>query len=202
MQEYFLVACAIRDIVRQFERTGGSFRDFSSKVAIQMNDTHPALAVCELMRVLVDEKDLAWEEACEVTRATLGYTNHTLAPEALERWPVPLLEHVLPRHLQIIYEINRRFLEEVARARPGDVDRLRRMSLDRGVRAQAGADDQSRDRRQPLGQRRLGDPHATWSRQSLVPDFFELWPERFNNKTNGITQRRWLLGANPGAGAL
>ena len=124
VQEYFLVACAIRDIVRRFEQNHDSFRDFPAKVAIQLNDTHPALTVAELMRILVDEKDLEWEEAWTITQATLGYTNHTLAPEALEKWPVPLFESVLPRHLQIIYEINRRFLDRVSVAHPGDVERI------------------------------------------------------------------------------
>jgi starch phosphorylase len=121
VQEYFLVACAIRDIVRSFQQNHDGFREFSARVAIQLNDTHPSLAVAELMRILVDEKDLPWEEAWEVTKASLGYTNHTLAPEALEKWPVPLLEKVLPRHLQIIYEINGRFLDKVAAAYPTHV---------------------------------------------------------------------------------
>jgi len=129
VQEYFLVACAVRDIVRRFQQNHDSFREFSAKVAIQLNDTHPALTVAELMRILVDEKDLAWEEAWAITQASLGYTNHTLAPEALETWPVSLLDYVLPRHLQIIHEINRRFLQQVAVAYPGDVERQRRMSL-------------------------------------------------------------------------
>ena len=129
VQEYFLVACAVRDIVRRFEQSHASFRDFPAKVAIQLNDTHPALTVAELMRILIDEKELPWDEAWEITRASLGFTNHTLVPEALEKWPVPLLESVLPRHLQIIYEIDRRFLEETAVAYPGDRERLKRMSL-------------------------------------------------------------------------
>jgi starch phosphorylase len=129
VQEYFLVACAVRDIVHRYRKSHASFDDFSSKVAIQLNDTHPALTVAELMRVLVDEESLDWDRAWEITRATLGYTNHTLLPEALEKWSVPLLEKVLPRHLQIIYEINRRFLDEVSRRFPGDDARLREMSI-------------------------------------------------------------------------
>lgn len=196
VQEYFLVACAIRDIVRKFERRHGNFQDFSSKVAMQLNDTHPALAVAELMRVLVDEKDLPWDQAWEVTRSTLGYTNHTLMPEALEKWPVPLLERVLPRHLQFIYEINQRFLEEVAFAYPGDADRVRRMSLieesnPKLVRmanlAMVGSHSING----------VAKVHSGLIQTALVPDFFQLWPQRFNNKTNGITQRRWLLQANP-----
>ena len=129
LQEYFLVACAIRDIVRRFEQNHDSLHSFSTKVAIQLNDTHPALSVAELMRLLIDEKSLEWDEAWEITQATLGYTNHTLAPEALEKWPVPLLETVLPRHLQIIYEINRRLLNRASATDPGAVGRIQRISL-------------------------------------------------------------------------
>jgi starch phosphorylase len=129
LQEYFLVACAVRDIVRRFEQHHENFREFSAKVAMQLNDAHLALTVAELMRLLVDEKNLSWEEAWAITRASVSYTNHTLAPEALETWSVPLLEQVLPRHLQIIFEINRRFLEQVSTAYPADIARQRRMSL-------------------------------------------------------------------------
>ncbi|HUA18841.1 MAG TPA: glycogen/starch/alpha-glucan phosphorylase [Bryobacteraceae bacterium] len=196
VQEYFLVACTLRDIVTRFEQKHGSYRDFSAKVAIQMNDTHPALAVAELMRILVDEKNVAWEEAWETTRATLAYTNHTLLPEALEKWPVPLLEHVLPRHLQIILEINRRFLEIVASAFPGDTGRLSRMSL-----IEESTPQQARMANLAIvGSHSINGVAAIHTRllqTSLVPDFYRLWPERFNSKTNGITQRRWLLSANP-----
>src|SRR5581483_4155757 len=123
-QEYFLAACALRDIVRRFEQSHRTFAEFPSKVAVQLNDTHPALAVVELMRILVDEKELPWEEAWTITEETFAYTNHTLLPESLENWPVGLLEHVLPRHLQIIYEINRRFLEQVGAGTQGDPGRL------------------------------------------------------------------------------
>src|ERR1017187_5730670 len=201
VQEYFLVACAVRDIVRTYERDHTTFRDFASRVAIQLNDTHPALTVAELMRVLVDEKEMDWEEAWEITRATLGYTNHTLAPEALEKWPVPLLESVLPRHLQIIFEINRRFLDEVAAACPGDTARIQRLSLieestPRQVRMAHLA---------MLGSHSINGVskiHSDLVRTLLAPDFFYLFPERFNNKTNGVTQRRWLLSSNPGLAGL
>src|ERR1051325_11668163 len=129
VQEYFLVACAIKDIIRRYEKMHIGYGQFSSKIAIQLNDTHPALAIAELMRVLIDEKDLAWEEAWETTQATFGYTNHTLMAEALEHWPVSMLEQVVPRHLQIIREINRRFLETVAMTWPGDFERLKRMTI-------------------------------------------------------------------------
>jgi glycogen phosphorylase len=196
VQEYFLVACTLRDIVRRFEQTHTSYRDFSAKVAIQMNDTHPALTVAELMRRWIDEKNLDWDEAWEITERTLAYTNHTLLPEALEKWPVPLLEHVLPRHLQIIEEINRRFLEKVAIAQPGDGDRLRRVSL-----IEESTPKQVRMANLAIvGSHSINGVaaiHTQLVKTSLVPDFYQLWPGRFNNKTNGITQRRWLLQSNP-----
>lgn len=201
VQEYFLVACAMRDIVRRFEQDHGRFRDFPAKVALQLNDTHPALAVAELMRILVDEKDLEWEEAWTITQATLGYTNHTLAPEALEKWPVPLFESVLPRHLQIIYEINRRFLDGVSVACSGDVERLRRLSI-----IEESAPKQVRMAHLAMvGSHSINGVsgiHTELVKRSLAPDFFQLFPERFNNKTNGITQRQWLLKANPGLANL
>jgi starch phosphorylase len=195
VQEYFLIACAVRDIVRRFEQNHPSLRDFPAKIAIQLNDTHPALAVAELMRLLVDEKDTSWEVAWKITQASVAYTNHTLASEALEKWPVPLLERVLPRHLQIIYEINRRFLEQITSAYPGDMERLRRMSL-----VEESMPKQVRMAHLAVvGSHSINGVsalHTDLIKTSLVPDFFRLWPERFNNKTNGITQRRWLLQAN------
>ena len=196
VQEYFLVACAVRDIVRRYLRDHTNFDSFPDQVAIQLNDTHPALTIAELMRVLVDENDVNWEKAWTITSATCAYTNHTLLPEALERWPVGLIESVLPRHLQIIYEINRRFLEEVSKRWPGDLDRPRRMSLideadGKQVRmaylAIAGSHSVNG----------VAAVHTDLIKKELVPDFFALWPERFNCKTNGVTQRRWLLSANP-----
>jgi glycogen phosphorylase len=201
VQEYFLVACTLRDIVRRFEQTHTSYREFSSKVAIQMNDTHPALAVAELMRILIDEKNLEWEEAWEITQQTLAYTNHTLLPEALEKWPVPLLEHVLPRHLQIIEEINRRFLEKIAIVQPPDEDRLRRVSL-----IEESTPKQVRMANLAIaGSHSINGVaaiHTQLVKALLVPDFYQLWPGRFNNKTNGVTQRRWLLQSNPGLADL
>src|SRR5262249_39058893 len=173
-----------------------TFDAFPSQVAIQLNDTHPAVAVAELMRVLVDQNNLPWERAWDITQATLGYTNHTLMPEALETWSVPLFKHVLPRHLQIICEINRRFLHHVASVWPGDRRRLRRMAVI--------ADGEPKQVR--MGHLAIVGSHAVNGvsalhtelvKTALVPDFFQLWPERFHNKTNGITQRRWLLQANP-----
>ena len=195
IQEYFLVACAVRDIVQRYLRTHQIFDKFPSKVAIQLNDTHPALAVAELMRILLDEQALPWEFAWDITQATLGYTNHTLMPEALERWSVELFERVLPRHLQIIYEINRRFLEQVGAAWPGNEERLRRMSL-----IEEGDSKQVRMAHLAIvGSHSVNGVsalHTELVKTSLVPDFYELWPARFNNKTNGVTPRRWLLKAN------
>lgn len=196
VQEYFLVACALRDIVRRYEENHNTYGEFSSKNAIQLNDTHPALAVAELMRILVDEKSLGWPEAWEITQSTFAYTNHTLAPEALEKWPVPLLEYTLPRHLQIIYEINHRFLKQVAAYFPGNIPQLARMSL-----IEESAPKQAR-----MVNLAIVGSHSTNGvsaiqtgllKSVLAPDFYQLWPERFNQKTNGITQRRWLLQANP-----
>ncbi len=201
VQEYFLVACAIRDITRRFQQTHGDFREFPAKAAIQLNDTHPALAVAELMRLLVDEKDFEWEEAWKVTQATLAYTNHTLVPEALEKWPVPLLETVLPRHMQIIYEINHRFLRQVSAVYPDDPDRQNRMSL-----IEESAPQQVRMTHLAIvGSHSINGVsaiHTSLIKASLVPDFWQLWPERFNNKTNGMSPRRWLLQANPALAGL
>jgi starch phosphorylase len=196
LQEYFLVACAMRDIVARYRRDHPTFDAFPSKVAIQLNDTHPALAIAELMRILVDERDLGWDAAWQITQATMGYTNHTLLPEALEKWPVPLLERVVPRHLEIIYEINSRFLERVAVVWPRDTARLQRMSL-----VEEGDPKQVRMAHLSIvGSHSVNGVSAMHSRlvqTTLAPDFFALWPNRFNNKTNGVTPRRWLLQANP-----
>jgi starch phosphorylase len=203
VQEYFLVACAVRDLVRRYQATypGQGFDRFADKVAIQLNDTHPALTVAELMRIFVDENDMPWERAWEITTAVCAYTNHTLLPEALEKWPVELMELVVPRHLQIIYEINRRFLEAVAARWPGDTGRLRRMSLiDEGGGKQVRMAHLSIAGSHSVnGVARL---HSELVKTELVPDFYALWPERFNNKTNGVTPRRWLLLANPGLARL
>ncbi len=201
LQEYFFVACAIRDIVRGFLRRGEDLFDFPQKIAIQLNDTHPALAVAELMRLFVDEYDLRWEMAWDLTRSAVAYTNHTLLPEALERWPLALLERVVPRHLQIIQEINRRFLAEIQTVWPEDHDRARRMSI-----IEDGHEPQARMAHLAIvGSHSVNGVSALHSellKHRLLPDFNELWPLRFSNKTNGVTQRRWLLAANPGLAAL
>jgi len=201
VQEYFFVACAVRDITRRFDALRVPIEEFPRKVAIQLNDTHPALAVAELMRMLVDERAVAWEKAWEITRETFGYTNHTLMPEALERFAVPLLRTVIPRHLDIVFEINRRFLGQVAEVWPGDAARSARMSLveegdPKHVRmahlAIAGSHSVNG----------VAAIHTELVKTTLVPDFHALWPERFNNKTNGVTPRRWILLSNPGLAKL
>jgi len=196
IQEYFLVACSLRDIVRQYLKNHKTFSQFSSKAAIQLNDTHPALSVSELMRLLVDEHHLSWDEAWEITEKTLSYTNHTLLPEALEKWPEDLFQRVLPRHLQIIYEINHRFLQQVASNWPNDNGRLERMSI-----IEEGEIKQIRMAHLAIvgshSVNGVAAMHSELVKTSLVPDFYALWPDKFNNKTNGITPRRWLLKANP-----
>jgi starch phosphorylase len=196
LQEYFFVACALWDITQKYQRRRTTFEDFPSHVAIQMNDTHPALAIAELMRILVDEKSVPWERAWSITRSTFGYTNHTLLPEALEKWPVDLLRRLVPRHLQLIEEINRRFLRTVERIWPGDRERLSGMSLFEG-----GTEPRVRMAHLAIvgshSVNGVAKLHTELIKSSLVPDFYRLWPERFNNKTNGVTQRRWLLKANP-----
>jgi len=193
IQEYFLVACALRDIVGRYRKNHSSFDEFASKVAIQLNDTHPAMTVVELMRVLIDENDLEWDHAWESTQATLGFTNHTLLPEALEKWSLPLFERVLPRHLQIV---NNQFLRKVDAKWPGDGGRISRMSI-----IEDGPQKQVRMGHVAIvGSHSVNGVaalHSELVKQTLVPDFYEMWPERFNNKTNGVTQRRWLLKANP-----
>jgi starch phosphorylase len=199
-QEYFLVTASLRDILN---RLGEDFdiRRLPDCVAVHMNDTHPSLAVAELMRILVDEKSIPWEEAWDLTVNTMAFTNHTLMPEALERWPVDLMGKVLPRHLEIIYEINRRFLEQVGRSHPGDVDRLRRMSL-----IEEGPVKRVRMAHLAIvgshSVNGVAQVHSELIKTQLVPDFHEMWPERFNNKTNGVTPRRWLRLCNPALARL
>jgi starch phosphorylase len=196
LQEYFLVACSVRDATRRHLRRHRDLTNFAARNALQLNDTHPALAVAELMRLLVDEHDLPWETAWEITVPALGYTNHTLLPEALERWPVPLFERVLPRHLSIVYEINRRFLDDVRHLYPGDDGKIQRLSL-----IEEGPVKQVRMANLAIvgshSVNGVAKLHSELVKSHLVPDFAQLWPERFSNKTNGVTQRRWLLVCNP-----
>jgi len=196
VQEYFLVACSLADIVRRFRRSNADWRDFPEKAAIQMNDTHPALAVPELMRILLDTARLKWEDAWEITIRTLAYTNHTLLPEALEKWPLAWFRTLLPRHLEIVYEINRRLLEDVRSRFTGDDGRVQRVSLIEEGPVQ----------RVRMANLAIAGSHSTNGvaaihtqllRTTTVKDLAEVFPDRFNNKTNGVTPRRWLLLANP-----
>jgi starch phosphorylase len=198
LQEYFLVACAIGDIMRRFrQQHGDKFDLFSSKVAIQMNDTHPSLAVAELMRSLMDDHGLVYEQAWEITRQTLAYTNHTLLPEALEKWSVPLLEKVLPRHMQLIFNINHAFMRDMQQYSFIDGDKLQRMSI-----IEEGYEKQVRMAHLCIvGSHSVNGVsalHTELIKSSLVPEFYAVWPEKFNNKTNGVAPRRWLMEANPG----
>lgn len=194
-QQYFFVACTLTDILRRYESAHDSLAEFADKVAIQLNDTHPALSVAELMRIFVDDRAMEWEPAWEIVRKTFGYTNHTLLPEALETWRISLFSRVLPRHLQIIYEINRRFLDEVEARWPGDAGRKARMSLvqEAPVRAVRMAHLAIVGSHKVNGVAAL---HSQLIRTRLAPDFAEMWPERFTNKTNGVTPRRFLLACN------
>ncbi len=201
LQEYFLVACSLADAVRRFKRTNSDWSFFPDKVAVQMNDTHPALSVPELMRILVDQEHLGWEEAWEITQNTLAYTNHTLLPEALEKWPVAWLQDMLPRQLEIIYEINRRFLEDVRKQFPGDDTRIQRVSV-----IEEGAGRKVRMAHlAAIGSHStngVAEIHSDLLRKTTLRDLAEIFPERFNNKTNGVTPRRWLLLSNPGLSNL
>jgi starch phosphorylase len=196
VQEYFLVACSLADLVRRFHRRNGDWRLLSDKVAIQLNDTHPTLAVPELMRILLDEAHLGWDEAWDITRQALAYTNHTLLPEALEKWPLQYFEQLLPRQLEIIFEINRRFLDDVRGRYPGDEARVARLSL-----IEEGPEEKVRMANLAIvgshSTNGVAAIHSELLRKTTVKDLAEMFPERFNNKTNGITPRRWLLLADP-----
>ncbi len=201
-QQYFLASASLRDVLLRWVRKHGEdFSRFADKNCFQLNDTHPTCAVPELMRLLMDEHGLEWDEAWNITTRTMAYTNHTLLPEALEKWPVRMFRQLLPRLLDIIYEINTRFLREVGHRRPGDADRLRRMSL-----IEEGHDPQVRMAYLAIvGSFSVNGVAALHSRllqQGLFRDFYEMWPHKFNNKTNGVTQRRWLAGCNPGLNRL
>jgi starch phosphorylase len=200
-QQYFFVSCSVQDILRRFKSDGNGWDQFPDKVFLQLNDTHPTLVIPELMRLLVDREGVGWEQAWEITTHATGYTNHTILPEALEKWPVKMLEKLLPRHLQIIYEINARFMRDVASRYLLDGERMRRMSIidedgEKHVRmahlAIVGSSSVN-------GVARL---HSELLRNVVLRDFAEFWPARFNNKTNGITPRRWLLKANPSLAQL
>ena len=196
VQEYFLVACSLADAVRRFQRGNSDWRLLPEKAAIQMNDTHPALAVPELMRILVDQAHLGWDEAWNITQKTLAYTNHTLLSEALEKWPLAVFEDMLPRQLEIIYEINRRFLGDVRMRFPGDEGRIQRVSL-----IEEGFGKKVRMANLAVvgshSTNGVAAIHSNLLRETTLKDLAEIFPERFNNKTNGVTPRRWLLLSNP-----
>jgi glycogen phosphorylase len=196
-QQFFFVSCSLRDMIRITAMQGKPVQQLPERFAVQLNDTHPSIAVAELMRLLVDEYDLDWDEAWDITTKTMAYTNHTLLPEALEKWPVSLFESMLPRHLEIIFEINRRFLDEVRRRYPGDEDRVRRMSIidetgERHVRMAHLACVGSH------AVNGVAELHSELVKKLVMHDFYELWPEKFTNVTNGVTPRRWMVLSNPG----
>lgn len=195
-QEYFFVACSLDDIIRLYLRNHDNFDCFPEKVAIQLNDTHPAIGVAELMRLLVDEHKLDWDRAWHITQNTFAYTNHTLLAEALERWLVNMFGRLLPRHLEIIYEINYRFLKDVRARYPGDQERVARLSL-----IEEGTENYVRMAHLAcVGSHAINGVaalHTDLLKQKVLRDFYELWPEKFTNKTNGVTPRRWLLLSNP-----
>jgi len=201
LQEYFLVACSLADLIRRFRDAGNEWSALPDKAAIQLNDTHPTLAVPELMRLLLDEAKLGWDKAWNLTQRTFAYTNHTLLPEALEKWPVAWFKEFLPRHLEIIYEINRRFLDDVRARRPGDNGRVARVSL-----IEEGPARQVRMANLAIvgshSTNGVAALHSELLKTQVVPDFAALFPERFNKKTNGVTPRRWLLLANPALAAV
>jgi starch phosphorylase len=196
VQEYFLVACSIGDLVRRFRRDNSDWNALPEKVAIQLNDTHPTLSVPELMRILLDEAQLGWDQAWDITNRTLAYTNHTLLPEALEKWPVAWFETMIPRHLDIIYEINRRLLDAVRTRFPGEESRIQHVSL-----IEEGSAKQVRMANLAIvgshSTNGVAAIHSHLLRTMTVKDLAEVFPDRFNNKTNGVTPRRWLLLANP-----
>jgi starch phosphorylase len=198
LQQYFFVSCSLQHVLHIMDDLADlSVHELPQQFALQLNDTHPSIGVAELMRLLVDERGLDWDEAWDITVATFGYTNHTLLPEALETWPLDMFGESLPRHLEIVYEINRRFLDEVRARFPGDEDRLRRMSL-------IGEDNGKSVRMAHLatvGSHAINGVaalHSELLKASVLKDFYEMWPERFSNKTNGVTPRRFLALANPG----
>jgi starch phosphorylase len=196
LQEYFLCACSMHDLVRRFRANNTDWNLLPDKVAVQLNDTHPALSIAELMRILLDDAGLGWDQSWWITERTFAYTNHTLLPEALERWPVSWFEDILPRHLEIIYEINRRFLDRVRGQYAGDEGRVARMSI-----IEEGSTKHVRMANLAIvgshSTNGVAAIHTELLKSHVVPDFAEMFPERFNNKTNGVTPRRWLLVANP-----
>ena len=200
-QQYFFVSCSLKDILRRYKELNPDWSALPDKVFIHLNDTHPTLVIPELMRILIDLEGLDWDQAWDLTRRSTGYTNHTILQEALEKWPVPMMERLLPRHLQIIYEINGRFLQQISSLYPGDIRKLQRMSLidENGERYVRMANLCLVGTSSVNG---VAELHTQILKDELFKDFYELWPEKFHNVTNGITPRRWLLKANPALSQL
>jgi starch phosphorylase len=200
-QQYFFVSCSLQDMIRIHLMKGLGIKTFHKTFAAQLNDTHPSIAVAELMRLLLDEHGLEWDEAWEITKNTFGYTNHTLLPEALEKWPLPLFASLLPRHIEIIYEINRRFLEEIGKRYPADTDRVARLSIidEAGEKSVRMANLASVGSFAINGVAAL---HSELLKKTVLRDFYEISPEKFMNVTNGVTPRRWVLLSNPGLSDL
>jgi glycogen phosphorylase len=196
-QEYFFASCSLQDMLRMHFVSGADLEKFHEAFAVQLNDTHPAIAIAELMRLLIDDYQVDWEKAWGITQNTFGYTNHTLLPEALEKWPLPLFGSLLPRHLELIYEINRRFLEEVKAKFPGDNERSARLSLidENGEKYVRMAHLASVGSHAING---VAELHTKLLKSDVLRDFYELYPERFHNVTNGVTPRRWMVLSNPG----
>ena len=196
-QQYFFVSCSLQDMIRIHELQNNPLTTFHEGFTIQLNDTHPSIAIAELMRILVDERRMDWDLAWSITQRTFAYTNHTLLPEALEKWPVTLFRKILPRHLEIIFEINRRFLDEVRRTYPGDEERVRRLSII----------DESDDKYVRMAHLAIIGSHAVNGvaelhtellKETVMRDFYEISPGKFHNITNGVTPRRWVALSNPG----
>ncbi|NTV42843.1 MAG: glycogen/starch/alpha-glucan phosphorylase, partial [Syntrophobacteraceae bacterium] len=196
-QQYFFVSCSLRDMIRIYLQREKTLGQFHKKYVVQLNDTHPAIGVAELMRLLVDEHRMGWEEAWHITSNTFAYTNHTLLPEALEKWPLPLFARTLPRHLEIIFEVNRRFLDEVRAKYPGDEERVQSLSL-----IEEGGEKHIRMANLAcvgsFAVNGVATLHTKLLKETVLKDFFDLWPQKFSNKTNGVSPRRFMVLANPG----
>ena len=199
-QQYFFVACSLADIVRRFKRENEDWERFPDYAAVQLNDTHPSIAIAELMKILIDQENLEWDEAWDITKRSMGYTNHTLMPEALEKWPVPMMENLLPRHMQIIFEINRRFLQYAGTFFPMDTD-IQRKAIEK-----VSLIEESNPKNVRMANLAIVGSHAVNGvaqlhtqllKNVMFPEFNTIYPEKFQNKTNGITPRRWLLSSNP-----
>ena len=195
-QQYFFVTCSLQDMIRIHLQTAKGLDALHEKYAVQLNDTHPSISVVELMRLLVDEHGMEWDRAWDVTGKMFAYTNHTLLPEALEKWPLPLFRRILPRHLEIVYEINHRFLDQVSSRYPHDRDRISRVSLI----DEAGEGAIRMAHLACIGSHSINGVaqlHSQLLKQDVLRDFYDIWPEKFNNKTNGVTPRRWMALSNP-----